>query len=81
MAGLATVSLEKLLHDNEFADFTISCGNKDFKVHRAIICADSHFFQAVCKYEFKVRFIEINGTFEDADVATGKRRESADLTG
>ena len=61
MAGLAADSLEKLLYNNQFADFTISCGNKEFKVHRAIVCSDSYFFEAVCNHDFKVGMIGPSG--------------------
>ena len=46
--------LRSLLHSGEFSDMTVSCGNRDFKVHRAIVCPQSPFFEAALKDGFKV---------------------------
>lgn len=39
----------------DYSDLTITCGEKEFKVHRAVICPRSDYFDAACKGEFKVR--------------------------
>lgn len=39
----------------DYSDLTITCGEKEFKVHRAVICPRSNYFDAACKGEFKVR--------------------------
>jgi BTB/POZ domain len=61
MASSSNTNLEPLLYDDEFADFTITCGDKEFKVHRAILCVNSHFFQSVCTLPFQVRGQEVLG--------------------
>ena len=39
------------------ADFRITCGQREFIVHKMIICADSHYFKSVCKGNFEVKLI------------------------
>lgn len=39
----------------DYFDLTITCGGKEFKVHRAVVCSQSDFFDAACKGSFKVR--------------------------
>ncbi|KAF7188247.1 hypothetical protein HII31_10532 [Pseudocercospora fuligena] len=38
--------------DEEFADFTIICGSKAYRVHRIIICAKSKYFKRACSGAF-----------------------------
>ena len=35
-------------------DFTITCGGREFKVHRVVLCAQSKFFARMCEGDFKV---------------------------
>jgi hypothetical protein len=53
MAGISQQGAYQLLSSGVFSDFTITCGERDFKVHRSIICADSHFFKSVADGKFK----------------------------
>ncbi|ERF72407.1 hypothetical protein EPUS_06036 [Endocarpon pusillum Z07020] len=53
MAGVPPGSLEKLLHQSDENDFTITCKNKAFKVEKAVISAGSWFFWAGCNLSFR----------------------------
>jgi BTB/POZ domain len=55
MADLGSGVAEKQPQDLVVPDFTITCGTKEFKVPRDIVCAKSSFFRAVCNQPFKVR--------------------------
>jgi hypothetical protein len=54
MAGLSASALFHLFSTGEGSDFTITSQGRDFKVHKLVICASSHFFQAISKGNFKV---------------------------
>ncbi|KAK3658031.1 hypothetical protein LTR56_000761 [Elasticomyces elasticus] len=40
--------LAELYKSSEFTDFEIECGGQIFKVHKAVICAQSKYFRAPC---------------------------------
>jgi hypothetical protein len=44
-----TDSWRSLFKSEEFSDFTIKCGPYEFKVHKAVICAQSEYFKAACR--------------------------------
>ena len=46
--------MDNLLANGKYSDLTISCEGIDFKVHRAIICSQSTFFDAAANSGFKV---------------------------
>ncbi|KAF4443092.1 hypothetical protein FACUT_1646 [Fusarium acutatum] len=46
-------ALVDLLKTGDYSDLTISCGQDQYRVHKAIICPRSHFFEAACSGEFK----------------------------
>ncbi|KAF9882673.1 hypothetical protein FE257_005658 [Aspergillus nanangensis] len=52
-SDLETV-MKRLLDDGKYTDMTISCQGHDFNVHRAIVCSQSHFFDAALKGGFQV---------------------------
>jgi hypothetical protein len=54
MAGLSAEAGLSLLKSGSYADFTIQCKDREFNVHRAIICPESSFFQTMCQSSFKV---------------------------
>jgi BTB/POZ domain len=54
MASLSPESLLHLFQTGEFADFVIKCKDRDFKVHRMIICPESSYFKAVATRGFLV---------------------------
>ncbi|KAF5569597.1 hypothetical protein FPANT_13896, partial [Fusarium pseudoanthophilum] len=46
-------ALANLLKTGKYSDLTISCGNDQYRVHKAIICPRSNFFEAAFSGEFK----------------------------
>lgn len=44
----------KLLISEDQADLTLTCGDRVWNVHQAILCPQSGFFRAACKEGFKV---------------------------
>ena len=49
MAGL-----QNLFNSSDYSDLTIRCEEREWKVHRAIICPQSKFFAVACNGDFKV---------------------------
>lgn len=49
MAGLNNV-----FNSSDYSDLTICCKEREWKVHRAIICPQSKFFAVACNGDFKV---------------------------
>ncbi|KAH0556868.1 hypothetical protein GP486_005347 [Trichoglossum hirsutum] len=43
---------KQLLQSSKYSDLTIICGNREFNVHRSIVCPRSRFFAAACDGEF-----------------------------
>lgn len=50
---LLIVATIRIFQSNEFSDFEIRSGSQSFKVHKAVICAQSAYFRAPCA-QFKV---------------------------
>lgn len=48
-------SYAKLLQSEKFSDVVLKCQDKEFKVHKAIVCSQSDVLLAACDGEFKVR--------------------------
>ncbi|KAK4194182.1 hypothetical protein QBC40DRAFT_311651 [Triangularia verruculosa] len=48
-------SLKGLYSSGEYSDLVISCGGKDYHVHRAIVCTQSEFFSTACRASFKAK--------------------------
>ena len=46
--------LERLFFTSKYSDLTISAGERQWKVHRAVVCLQSKFFAAACDGNFKV---------------------------
>lgn len=61
MAGISHQNGLKLLKSENFSDFTITCPGKVFKVHKAIISAESSYLAVCCGEKFKVRTLLARG--------------------
>ncbi|CAH0019873.1 unnamed protein product [Clonostachys rhizophaga] len=48
-----TSSLQRLFSSGSYSDLTILCGESQYKVHRALVCSRSSFFEAACRNSFK----------------------------
>ena len=46
-------SLTSIFKSEKYSDLIIRCGDRVFKVHRAIVCPRSHFFAAACDGPFQ----------------------------
>lgn len=46
--------LGKLLEDGSYSDFTIRCGDREWKVHKAIVCSQSDIFDTAINGKFRV---------------------------
>ncbi|KAH6623783.1 BTB/POZ protein [Chaetomium tenue] len=46
-------SLDRLYKEGTYSDLTVTCGGKEYKVHKAIICLRSSFFETACSGPFK----------------------------
>ncbi|KAK4446212.1 BTB/POZ protein [Podospora aff. communis PSN243] len=46
-------SLTEFYSSGEYSDLVISCGGKEYRVHRVLVCAQSKFFAAACRDGFK----------------------------
>ncbi|KAF5709422.1 hypothetical protein FMUND_10115 [Fusarium mundagurra] len=64
IATMATQSaqskaLVNLLKTGDYSDLTITCGEDQYHVHKALICPRSKFFKAACDGKFKVCEIDL----------------------
>jgi hypothetical protein len=46
--------MEILQRDEMYKDLTIRCSNHVYRVHRAVVCPQSEFFEKACKGDFRV---------------------------
>jgi hypothetical protein len=60
-------SLSALRSSGKFSDLTISCGGRDFKVHRVIVCSQSPVFYAALAEFTNVSRLPRPSTKEDVD--------------
>jgi len=44
----------RMLRSGKYHDFTVKCNDRTWKVHRAVICAKSKYFESLCDGQFKV---------------------------
>ena len=55
MANLDGPALFNLFSTGQYSDFTIICKDREFKVHKMVICPNSDFFRAIAKGSFQVK--------------------------
>lgn len=48
-------------------DFMITCKDREWRVHRSILAAESEYFQKLCIGDFSVRDLHLNSNSEQAD--------------
>lgn len=54
-ASMIHAALLPLYRTGKLSDLTVTCGDRVFRVHKAIVCAQSPFFDKACTSGFKVR--------------------------
>jgi hypothetical protein len=54
MSGVPPDAFRKILESGAHSDFSITCRDATFKVHKVIIAAASEFFKVACQGGFKV---------------------------
>jgi hypothetical protein len=47
--------LSTLLESGRYSDLTVTCGKRNWKVHKSVLCVQSDFFAKACDGGFKVR--------------------------
>src|SRR5947207_15393716 len=45
-----------LLESGKYSDLTLTCGDDEYRVHRAIVCPHSAFFEAACGGDFAINY-------------------------
>lgn len=59
----------RYLESGEYSDFLVTCANREFHVHRLVICPRSSYFRLVCKESFKEGITQkLDLVDEDPDV-------------
>lgn len=53
-ASMIHADLLGLYKSGRLSDLTVSCGGRKYRVHKAIVCAQSPFFDRACAGSFKV---------------------------
>jgi hypothetical protein len=53
-ASILQSMMTNLFLDGKYSDLTISCQGVDFRLHRAIVCSQSQYFDAAVNGNFKV---------------------------
>lgn len=58
MAGRKSSSLKaglrNVLHSSKYSDVVIRCKEREWKVHRAVVCSQVKFFAVACDGDYKV---------------------------
>lgn len=51
--------VSQLLESGQYSDFTIICGDREFRVHQAIVCPQSKIFERACTGQFVVCILSL----------------------
>lgn len=43
---------------SKYSDLIIRCEDREFKVHRIVVCGQSKYFSKICDGDWKVRLLE-----------------------
>ena len=77
MANLDGPALFNLFSTGQYSDFTIICKDREFKVHKMVICPNSDFFRAIAKGSFQVKASE--AVFLSSNADTSQEQDSVTL--
>ena len=57
--------VSSLLTSEKYSDLTIICGDRNFKVHRAVVCTQSKFFSLACDGGFQVGVVLLSNSIQE----------------
>lgn len=53
LTGNFMLSFPRLFECDKYSDLTIVCGTRRYRVHRALVCSHSEFFEGACRNPFQ----------------------------
>lgn len=60
--------LATLLDTGKYTDLKLVCGEMELKVHRAVVCTQSDFFDKACSSDFKVSREVLNSGIQPSNL-------------
>jgi hypothetical protein len=72
------LTFSSLLATGEFSDFVITCGDKTWNVHKAIVCTQSRVFAAASKFGKVSKYLELCSTYELSYLSTQRKRKKVE---
>ena len=66
-----------LLESGKYSDLTLTCGDDEYRVHRAIVCPHSAFFEAACGGDFAVNYPSTESIGPASTKADGNQEASS----
>lgn len=73
LSALAQHNL-RLLETGNYHDFVIKCGDRQFKVHRNIVCPQSFLLTSLCDPTWKVSAIYRPHALRNTEISIGRDR-------
>jgi hypothetical protein len=74
------LTFSSLLSTGEFSEFVITCADKTWNVHKAIVCTQSDVFAAASKFGKVSRYLELYPGYELSYLSTQRKRKKLGLT-
>jgi hypothetical protein len=69
------LTFSSLLATGEFSDFVITCGDKTWNVHKAIVCTQSDVFAAASKFGKVSKYLKLYPDYELSCLFTQRKRK------
>jgi hypothetical protein len=74
------LTFSSLLATGEFSDFVITCGDKTWNVHKAIVCTQADVFAAASKFGKVSKYLKLSPDDDPLCLATQRKRRKLELT-